>query len=67
MFTFKKEARRAGLQGVLDGLNLAGNHAEDLCLNPAAAQSCHSWSLKIRLAYIHSASLQYSRWLIKKT
>lgn len=38
MSTFKKEARRAGLQGVLDGLDLAGNHAEDLCLNAAAAK-----------------------------
>ena len=35
--TFKKEARRARLQGVLNGLNLAGDHAEDLCLDAAAA------------------------------
>ena len=36
--TFKQEAWRASLQSVLDGLNLAGNHTKDLCLDAAARQ-----------------------------
>ena len=61
MFTFKEEAWRAGLQGVLDGLDLAGHHAEDLCLNAAAAQSGHSSFALLFLTLICSTS-----WLIKE-
>lgn len=59
-FTFEKETWRAGLQGVLDGLNLAGDHAKDLCLNAAAVQLCHS-----SLSCFAWLSQQYSEWLIK--
>ena len=71
-FTFKQEARGPRLQGFLDGLDLAGHHAEYLRFNATAADAhsaAHAAAFfelrrKHALAVILSIGLPCNIWLL---